>query len=190
VELKEPPAVAEGESPQERAKGLTSIASFGAGVVVGITLLALGQSFGPKAPVPPTAPPPLEDLVENRRTMAERYQTAEKLEERFAEAVHEQAKQLPTGLHEMIFTRIMQNVRIDKLRSAERDLLVKYFTVQELEALTRLYETSEGAAIQKKLSKLTEELQPLVMAEALHAVQETLRELQGPPSGKQSSKDT
>jgi len=121
--------------------------------------------------------------------LADSYQAAEKLEERFAEAVHEQAKQLPTGLHELLFTRIIHNVRIDKLKSAERDLLVKYFSVQDLEALTRFYETAEGAAIQKKLAKLTEELQPLVMAEALHAVQETLREFQGPPSGRQSSKD-
>src|SRR5262249_54974146 len=49
--------------------------------------------------------------------------------------------------------------------------------------------TAEGAAIQQKLNKVTEELQPLMMAEALHAVQETLREFQGPPSGKQSSQE-
>src|SRR5262249_1873682 len=103
----------------------------------------------------------------------------------FAEAVHEQAKQLPTGLHELLFTQIIHNVRVDKFKRAERDLLVKYCTVQELEALARFYETAEGAAIQQKLKKVTEELQPLLMAEALHAVQETMREFQGPPSGRQ-----
>jgi hypothetical protein len=189
VELRETPWVAEGEGTDARAEGRTPKVSFGMGVVVGIALLVLGQTFWTKSPAPPPEPKPLEDLVENRRAMAERYQAAEKLEERFTEAVHEQAKQLPTGLHELLFTRIIHNVRIDKLKSAERDLLVKYFTVQDLEALTRFYETAEGAAIQKKLAKVTEELQPLVMAEALHAVQETLREFQGPPSGRQSSKD-
>lgn len=167
----------------------TPRASFGAGVVVGITLMVLGWVFWMTTPPPPAAPVALEDLVENRRAAAERYQAVEKLEEGFAEAVREQAKQMPTGLHELIFTRVTQNMRIEKLKSAERDLLVKYFTVQELEALTRFSETPEGVAIHKKLDKLREEFQPLLAAEALHAVQETLHELQNPPSESHSSKD-
>jgi hypothetical protein len=163
-------------------------ASFRAGVVVGIALTVLGQVLWTKTLPPPATPQELEDLVENRRAAAERYQAVEKLEERFAEAVREQANKMPTGLHELIFTRVTQNIRIEKLKSAERDLLVKYFTVQELEALRRFYETPEGVAIRKKLEKLKEEFEPLLMAEALHAVQETLRELQRPPSGAPSAK--
>lgn len=164
-------------------------ASFRAGVVVGIALTVLGQVLWTKALLPLAKPKELEDLVENRRAAAERYQAVEKLEERFTEAVREQAKQMPTGLHELIFTRVIQNIRIEKLKSAERELLVKYFTVQELEALRHFAETPEGVAIQKKLDKLKEEFQPLVMAEALHAVQETLREIQRLPSEVPSSKD-
>ena len=163
--------------------------SFRVGVVVGIALTVLGQVLWTKTLFPPAKPKELEDLVENRRAAAERYQAVEKIEERFAEAVREQAKQMPTGLHELIFTRVTQNIRIEKLKSAERDLLVKYFTVQELEALKHFAETPEGMAIEKKRDKLNEELQPLVMAEALHAVQETLRELKSPPSEAPSSKD-
>jgi len=168
----------------------THRASFSAGVAVGIVLMMLGQALWTKVLSPATEPKDLEDLVENRRVAAEHYQAVRKLEDRFMEAVREQAKQMPTGLHEMIFTQITKNIRIEKLESAERELLVKYFTVQELEALRRFAETPEGMAIQKKLDKLQEEFQPLVAAEALHAVQETLRELQRPPSKSPSSKDT
>src|SRR5262249_40073520 len=100
TELSATPWVAEAERTEQRATGRTPRAGFGAGVVVGITLLVLGRSLWPTAPAPPPMPVPVEDLVENRRAAAERYQAAEKLEERFAEAVQEQAKQLPTGLHE------------------------------------------------------------------------------------------
>src|SRR5262245_9209558 len=95
TELSATPWVAEAEGTEQRATGLTPRASFGAGIVVGITLLVLGQTLWRTAPAPPPppAPAPVEDLVENRRAAAERYQAAEKLEERFAEAVHEQAKQ-------------------------------------------------------------------------------------------------
>jgi len=130
-----------------------------------------------------------KDIVENRKTAAEHYQAVEKLEERFAEAVQAQAQEMPTGLHEMIFTRITQNIRIEKLKSAQLELLVKYFTVKELEALRRFCETPEGASLQKKLAKLEEEFQPQVATEALHAVQETLRELQDPPRKSPSAKD-
>ena len=178
-----------GRTDEREYEVRTSIVSFSVGVVVGITLIVLGQTLWTKALSPAAEPTALEDLVENRREAAERYQAVEKMEEQFMEAVREQAKKMPTGLHELIFTQVIQNMRIEKLKSAERELLVKYFTVQELEALRRFFEAPEGAAIKKKLDKLKEEFEPLIVAEALHAVQETLRELQRPPSESRSSKD-
>ena len=164
-------------------------AGFRAGVLIGIFLLLLGQMLWAEGQSFLTKLLEPKDIVENRKTAAEQYQAVEKLEERFAEAVQAQAQEMPTGLHEMIFTRITQNIRIEKLKSAQLELLVKYFTVKELEALRRFYETPEGASLQKKLAKLEEEFQPQVATEALHAVQETLRELQDPPRKSPSEKD-
>src|SRR5262245_57363158 len=83
-------------------------ASFRTGVIVGVLLLALGQVVWREMVSALTKPSELEDRIENRRAAAERYQAVEKLEERFAEEVRAQAKEMPTGLHEMIFTRITQ----------------------------------------------------------------------------------
>jgi hypothetical protein len=179
----------EERTDQEKGQGSHPRVIFSAGVIVGIALIVLGQLVWMKAFPPPATPQEPEDLVENRRTAAERYQAVEQFAERFAEAVREQATKMPTGLDELIFTRVMQNMRLDKLKGIERELLVKYFTVRELEALRRFAETPEGRAIEKKRDKLSEEFQPQVMAEALHAIQETLRELQRSPSQSPSLKD-
>ena len=97
----------EGRRTNEREYAVrTPRVSFGAGVLVGIALIVLGQALWVKALSSSAEPKELEDLVENRRAAAEHYQVVEQLEERFAEAVREQAKQMPTGLHELIFTRV------------------------------------------------------------------------------------
>ncbi len=165
-------------------------AGFRAGVLAGIFLLLLGQILWAEGQSLLTKLLEPKDLVENRKIAAEQYQAAEKLEERFAEEVQARAQEMPTGLDEMLFTRITQNMRIDKLKSARTELLVKYFSVRELVTLQHFYETPEGASLQKKLAKLEEEFQPQVATEVLRAVQETLRELQAPPRKSPSSKDT
>jgi hypothetical protein len=76
---------------------------------------------------------------------------------------------------------VTENIRLEKLKSTQCDLLVKYFTVRELEALQHFYETPEGVAVQEKLAKLNDEFKLQIMTEALRAFQETLRELKEPP---------
>ena len=171
-------------------KNVKPRAGFRAGVITGAVLFLFCQLLWAEAWSAFQQFLAPKDIPENRKAAAERYQAVEKLEERFAESVRAQAEEMPTGLHEMFFTRITQNIRIEKLKSIQLELLVKHFTAQELDLLKSFYETPEGVALQKKITQLEDEFRPQVEVEALHALQETLQELQAPPKKSSSAKDT
>src|SRR5436190_21005737 len=62
---------------QGKGHGSSPRRSFSAGVIVGIALIVLGQLVWAKAFPLPATPQEPEDLAENRRTAAERYEAVE-----------------------------------------------------------------------------------------------------------------
>ncbi len=123
-----------------------------------------------------------EDTPQNRRAAAEHHlRVMGPLDEVASEAIRQAAAQLPflsEAERETLIRVMTHKLRQSRIKEAAVQALVKHFSVKELHTLTRFCRSAEGRAVLRKLRHYRAELMPLIMAEAMQAAQEALKELE------------
>lgn len=117
----------------------------------------------------------LADSIENRRAAAQRYMSTSPLEDIFEETIPKIALQMPPSEQDQFIRLMRLTIRIDQLKPAMRDALVRHFTVRELDALAAFYGSREGKSIMRKMGDYMGTVMPLIQAELIRAAQEVSR---------------
>jgi hypothetical protein len=118
-----------------------------------------------QAPVAPDSP-------EGRRLAAERYLAAMPFDDIVAEMIRELSRGVPEQDRDR-FVRLMQStVRPYFLKHLTIENLVKHFTVDEIDAMTRFNASPEGRSILKKFGPYMADLMPAIQAELLRVAAE------------------
>lgn len=118
-----------------------------------------------------------EDTPSARREAALKYLAAVPTEAMLDDAVASIARQIPEEKRPEFVTLMKKVLQTGMINAVTLDLLVKHFTVAEIDALTRFYASAEGASIMKKFGPYMGDLLPKVQAEILRALQEVRAEM-------------
>jgi len=94
--------------------------------------------------------------------LAKRYSTSVPVAKEIDKSIEELVVQVPVEKRVLLKSTLERNIKIDQLQSVSEMALADVFTVKELEALVRFYETSEGKAIKEKMPEYQSRLEPIL----------------------------
>ncbi len=86
----------------------------------------------------------LLDTPENRNAAVERYLTAVPPENLVADSIQQVSLQVPEPRREEFIRMMQELVRPAEIRRISREVMVKHFTAQELDALAKFFSSPEG----------------------------------------------
>jgi hypothetical protein len=124
------------------------------------------------------ASPQSADTPEARRAAALKYLAAVPTQTMLDDMIASVARQVPEEKRQQFTTLMRKVLRTDALNAITLDLLVKHFTVGEIDALTRFYGSPEGASVMKKFGVYAGDLLPQIQAEVVRAIKEVRAEMQ------------
>lgn len=105
-----------------------------------------------------------------RLKAAEAYEKATPVEEIVSGMLNDIARNPQVGLSPQQVEAIRSSINMEELRKVTVESMAKHFTVQELEALSSFYGSSEGQSIMKKMPAYMSDVMPYIQQAAMQAV--------------------
>lgn len=111
------------------------------------------------------------DTPENRRIAAEAYFKVEKPAELAGKMTQAVAAQMPEPQRTDFMNFMHDHDPVASMMPQLQDVVVKTFSVSEIEALTRFYGSPEGRAIKAKLPTYMANIMPIIQANVMAMMQ-------------------
>jgi uncharacterized protein len=119
----------------------------------------------------------LDDTPENRVKMAEEYLRGVPIQEMMADMTEKVALSLPASDRELFKSLMTKYIDINVLNEATKRALTKYFTADELQAMSDFYGSPQGKSILKKMGSYMAELMPGIQTQMAKAAQAAFQEM-------------
>ncbi len=114
----------------------------------------------------------LADTPANRQVQVDRYMQAVPTKEMLATMTKAVLGQIPAGpQHDKMEKMLTTGIDMDAINHAQKDALVKHMTADELKALADFYSTPAGKSAMSKMGDVMADLQPMMQAQIMKAVQ-------------------
>ncbi len=146
-----------------------------------VTMMLL---FGARSLIGQEAHVALEDTPENRAKAASDYLKVASIEDLLNDVTEKVALQLPAPNRELFKSLMTKHIDKAALREATQRALTKYFTVDELQAMTSFYSTPQGKSILKKMGLYTAEVMPVIQSQVATGLQAALQDMKAEGSNQ------
>lgn len=111
----------------------------------------------------------LDDTPENRVKQAERYLEATPPKDLLGNIAENMAKNLPSDQQQQFIDIFTRHIDMAALEKAMKEVMVRHFTADELNALADFYGSPVGKSAMQKVGPYMAELTPKIQAEVMKA---------------------
>jgi len=113
-----------------------------------------------------------QDTSDERAAAANRYLKVIRMSEMLDDSISEMSKQMPEEKRPAFIRQLKTGVNIDMLESITREVMIKHFTADELNALADFYGSNNGARIMKKFGPFMADVMSIMQTELMHGLQQ------------------
>lgn len=119
----------------------------------------------------------IEDTPENRAAQVDHYLTVVPPESLFNDVTEKVAKTMPPDQRAAFVAMLTKHLDLARFNDAMRAALIKWFTADEMAAMSEFYGSPAGKSIMKKMGDYMAELMPTMQQELAKAMQATQAEM-------------
>jgi hypothetical protein len=127
---------------------------------------------------PPPDARPIEDTTQNRAAEADRYLSAMPPRDMMIDLVQKMSVQMPVEERQLFIDLMTKHLDLDKFTSIIRDILVKNYTAEELQALANFYDSPIGRSAMKKAGQMWVDAWPRMELLMIDALQKAKAEME------------